>query len=94
MTFKEYVLKATRGLEVNIPVEALESELVQSYLQQMDQVVTFYSLRLLVAPLVEMFILLDYLMFVEQHPQVSQAYLVPLFEPSISPRNLILVAHK
>lgn len=94
MTFKEYALKATRELDVNIPVEAFESDLAQSCLQQLDQVTLFYSLRLLVAPLVEMFILLDYQQYLEEHPQVKRTFLVPLFEPSISPRNLILVAHK
>src|SRR5690349_13908395 len=75
MTFKEYALKATHNLNVNIPEEAFRSELVQSYIRQIDQVVTFYSLRLLVAPLVEMFILLDYQQFLEEHCGVRRTYL-------------------
>lgn len=94
MNFREYALKATRGLNVNIPEEMYESALVQPYLQQLERVVVFYSLRLLVGPLVEMFLLLDFQQYLSEQKGVKGAYLVPLFQPAISPRNIILIAHK
>ena len=94
MGFKEYSLKAIRGLDVNIPEDMFDSESMQPYLNQLDRVVIFYALRLLMAPLVELFILLDYQQYLNEHCEVKHTYLVPLFEPSISPRNLVLIAYK
>lgn len=94
MNFEEYAHKATRGLDVNIPPEAYRSKWIEPYLNELDRVVVFYALRLLIAPLVELFILLDYQQYLSEHSHVKGTYLVPVFEPSISPRNLVLIAHK
>ena len=93
-SFRDYVGKAIRGLGFDIPDEALECDLVKKWLEQLDRVVIYYSLRLLVAPLVELFILLDYQQYLSEQIGVKRTYLLSLFEPSISPRNLVLIAHK
>lgn len=93
-SFKEYGLKATRDLNLQIPNEIYESEFVQPLLNEIDQVVLFYSLRLLIAPIVELFILMDYQQYLNERQDVKATYLIPLFEPTLSPRNLILIAHK
>lgn len=54
--------------------------------------VAFFSLALLLAPLVETLILLDRLLYVQE--QGFYAELLPIFSPALSPRNLVLVATK
>jgi len=61
-------------------------------LLQWRHVVVFYVLRLLLAPLWEALILLDRLLFLTE--KGYPAALIPLFDPSISPRNYALVAFK
>lgn len=94
MIFKEYVAKATRDLDINIPDDVFDSFLVTNCLEQIDRVIIFYSLRLLVAPIVEYFILLDYQQYLSEHCQVKNTYLLSVFDPLLSPRNSILIAHK
>ncbi len=95
MSFEEYARRATRDLQVNIPPEALaDPVLVGPCLRQLELPVIFYAVRQLVAPLVELLLLLDFEQYLAEHSQVAATYLVPLFEPTLSPRNLILLAHK
>ncbi|XP_025902412.1 protein RRNAD1 [Nothoprocta perdicaria] len=65
---------------------------VRAMLRQHPKVVAFFSLALLLAPLVESLILLDRLLFLRERG--FQCALVPLFDPLLSPRNLVLVAAK
>jgi hypothetical protein len=64
----------------------------------------FYSLRTILAPIIESFILLDRLLYLKEQgesmdakhgtrAQIS-AYLVPIFEPATSPRNMAIIAHR
>lgn len=95
ITFKEYVAKAISGLDIMIPESIFESKIINDFINQTDPVILFYSLRLLIAPLIELYILMDYRHYLlEQNPSVKNTYLIPLFSPSISPRNFILIAHK
>lgn len=94
MTFEQYVEKAIKGLNICIPDAAFQSNSLQLNLNQIDRVFIFYSLRLLIAPIVELFILLDYGQYLREQAQIKKIHLIPLFEPSISPRNFILLAHK
>lgn len=66
-----------------------------------DLVGPFYALRAVLAPVIESYILLDRLLYVKEQAEVVAssnsfiiAELVPLFEPSISPRNMAIVAHR
>ena len=54
--------------------------------------VTFYVLRQLLAPLWEALILLDRLLYLRELRY--DAHLVPLFDPSLSPRSYALIAIK
>ncbi|NXG42778.1 RRNAD protein, partial [Psilopogon haemacephalus] len=69
----------------------LETEEVEAMLGQQHRVVAFFSLTLLLAPLVETLILLDRLLYLREQAGL-QCALVPLFDPRFSPRNLVLVA--
>ena len=94
ITFKEYVAKATKGLDISIPESIFESNEINDFINQTDQVILFYSLRLLIAPLIELYILMDYRYYLCEQNPVKNTYLIPLFSPSISPRNFILIANK
>uniref|UniRef100_A0A8C3XLG9 Ribosomal RNA adenine dimethylase domain containing 1 n=1 Tax=Chelydra serpentina TaxID=8475 RepID=A0A8C3XLG9_CHESE len=74
------------------PAAPLDRACVDAMLAQQQNVVAFFSLALLLAPLVETLILLDRMIYLQE--QGFQCRLIPLFNPSFSPRNLVLVAAK
>ncbi|KAF3839131.1 hypothetical protein F7725_017848 [Dissostichus mawsoni] len=61
-------------------------------LEQQGRVVVFFSLALLLAPVVETLVLLDRIIYLQENGVDSR--LVPLFDPNLSPRNFVLVALK
>ncbi|KAJ8288000.1 hypothetical protein COCON_G00006590 [Conger conger] len=77
------------GLPADLPLDQVE---LDAMLKQQGRVVVYFSLALLLAPLIETLVLLDRMLFLEENGLQSQ--LVPLFDPTFSPRNLVLVAVK
>ncbi|XP_073391105.1 uncharacterized protein [Physcomitrium patens] len=69
-----------------------------------DLVGPFYSLRTVLAPVIESYILLDRLLYVKERAEILASkdemscqitsQLVPLFEPSTSPRNMAIIARR
>ncbi|XP_076053409.1 methyltransferase-like protein 25B isoform X2 [Oratosquilla oratoria] len=78
--------------DVTFMDEDLDNERVKEMLDRWMQVVVFYSIRLMLAPVVESVVLLDRLMYL--YEQGYEALLVPLFDPSLSPRNFALLTVK
>ncbi|NXF13512.1 RRNAD protein, partial [Smithornis capensis] len=68
----------------------LDSGAVGAMLEQQHKVVAFCTLGQLLAPVVETLVLLDRLLYLRERG--FHCALVPLFNPSFSPRNLVLVA--
>ncbi|KAM4690092.1 methyltransferase-like protein 25B isoform 3-T4 [Rhinophrynus dorsalis] len=91
LPFKEYARQGLKrvGLDPDTP---LNEVLVEQLLSQQQNVVAFFSLALLLAPLVETLILLDRMIFLQE--EGFHCDLIPLFKPRFSPRNLVLVATK
>ncbi|XP_044214279.1 protein RRNAD1 [Thunnus albacares] len=91
LTFTEYARLglARVGLPPGLP---LDPERVEAMLKQQGRVVVYFSLALLLAPVVETLVLLDRMIYLQENGVDSQ--LVPLFDPNISPRNFVLVALK
>ncbi|KAI0501364.1 hypothetical protein KFK09_016309 [Dendrobium nobile] len=54
----------------------------------------YWSLRASLGPLIETYILLDRLLFLQEHGNFAEVQLVPLFDPTLSPRNVAIVARK
>lgn len=54
----------------------------------------FWSLRAALGPLLETYILLDRLLFLHEQGDSVEASLFPLFDPTISPRNMVIIARK
>ncbi|XP_036046242.1 protein RRNAD1 isoform X2 [Onychomys torridus] len=91
LNIEEYVQQGLQrvGLDPQLPLDlaALRAQQAQG-----NRVVAFFSLALLLAPLVETLILLDRLLYLQE--QGFYAELLPIFSPELSPRNLVLVATK
>ena len=65
--------------------EQMVAALCEPLLRQSRRVVVYYVLRLLIAPLWEALLLLDRLLFLRERGYAAQ--LLPLFDPTLSPRN-------
>lgn len=91
LSFTEY---ARLGLaRVGLPPELpLDPEQVEAMLKHQMRVVVYFSLSLLLAPVVESLVLLDRMIYLQENGVDSR--LVPLFDPNFSPRNFVLVALK
>ncbi|XP_045611979.2 methyltransferase-like protein 25B isoform X1 [Procambarus clarkii] len=93
MEFSQYAVEAVSRLRgIEIPRGDLTSAKTKHNLARWMQVVIFYSLRLLLAPVVESVVLLDRLLFL--YEKGVESILVPTFDPQLSPRNHVLVAVK
>lgn len=87
LTFKEYCLKTIEKFNLSIPdVTFISHEHLIN--NTWHKVVVFYSLRLLLAPLVENIILLDRMLFLSENGHVSE--IIPAFDCNISPRNFVI----
>ncbi|KAM4805739.1 methyltransferase-like protein 25B isoform X2 [Urocitellus parryii] len=91
LKIEEYVRRGLQrvGLDPHLP---LNLATLRAHQAQENRVVAFFSLALLLAPLVETLILLDRLLYLQE--QGFHAELLPIFSPELSPRNLVLVATK
>lgn len=92
MTFAQYARKALEKFPLPLPDEDLDSPELELAMDEWRRVVVFYSLRLLLAPVVESLLLVDRMLYLWDRCIPSS--LVPLFDPCMSPRNLVLLAVK
>lgn len=92
LKFAEYCSKATMNLGIELSRNEMNSLEIRNYLEDWRNVVVFYSLRLMIAPLVENIIMLDRVLSILEsghHCEVTS-----LFDPKLSPRNQVLTAKK
>ena len=54
----------------------------------------YWSLRAAFGPLLETFILLDRLLFLQEQAGHLEAVMLPIFDPALSPRNVAIIAKK
>ncbi|KAK9093223.1 hypothetical protein Syun_028134 [Stephania yunnanensis] len=54
----------------------------------------FWSLRAALGPVVETLLLLDRLLFLQEHGNLAEAVMLPIFNPRLSPRNVAILAQK
>ncbi|CAH2050850.1 unnamed protein product, partial [Iphiclides podalirius] len=87
MTFDSYCEAALGRLDVALPERLMA--VGRSALLQWRRVVMVYSLRLILAPLVESIILLDRVLYLLEHGMSCE--IRPVFDPKISPRNHIIL---
>uniref|UniRef100_A0A672QNA5 Protein RRNAD1-like n=1 Tax=Sinocyclocheilus grahami TaxID=75366 RepID=A0A672QNA5_SINGR len=91
LSFSEYARLALPrvGLPADLPFDPVT---VDAMLAHQGKVVAYFSLVLLLAPVVETLVLLDRMIFLQERG--FQSKLIPLFDAAFSPRNLVLVAVK
>ncbi|KAF8790001.1 Protein RRNAD1 like protein [Argiope bruennichi] len=92
LPFQEYAQRALSKASVTVPNEFYSLPEIQACLERWKEVLIFYSLRLITAPVVESLILLDRLIYL--YEQGYPGCIVPIFDPTLSPRNQILISAK
>uniref|UniRef100_G3MM70 Methyltransferase domain-containing protein n=1 Tax=Amblyomma maculatum TaxID=34609 RepID=G3MM70_AMBMU len=90
MTFAEYAKKALHKFPFPLSGEDMDAPELELAMNEWQRVVIFYSLRLLLAPVIESLILVDRMLYLWD--QCIPSCLVSLFDPCLSPRNLVLLA--
>ena len=54
----------------------------------------YWSLRAALGPVLETFLLLDRLLFLQEQGSSIGAVMLPIFDPALSPRNVAIIAKK
>lgn len=99
LPFGAYVARCAKRLGADaLPVDVAEVErreaaLMVEYALEQRRMELFYLVRQTFAPVLETVILLDRLLYLRECG-VSEAYLVQLFDPVVSPRSVAVVALK
>jgi len=94
MSFFDYARAAMDKLELHFDrIGEGKKEEVTALLDNWQLVVVHYTLRVLMAPLVESCILLDRLVFLKENG-IENSWIVPIFDPLLSPRNFAIIAMK
>jgi hypothetical protein len=95
--FVDYVQKALKRIGVSCPDSLTAAEIQSTYEElklKSGLLHRFSFLQTLLAPCVESLILLDRLCHLMESEMVTQAFIIPLFDNSISARNKAIVAFK
>ncbi|XP_055856677.1 probable methyltransferase-like protein 25 [Episyrphus balteatus] len=93
--FKEYIGLCSK--KTNLELETISEEDIErvekKYAEQSKFLDLFYLLRMGFAPVLETLIILDRLLFLREKG-FDSSYVIPLFDPVISPRHFCIVAMK
>lgn len=91
LTFKEYYLKNIGKFNFSVTDSTITAcgQLVNN---TWHNVVVFYSLRLLLAPVIENIILFDRMLFLHENKHFYE--IIPAFDCYLSPRNYVIVSRK
>jgi len=92
LPFRDYAIKATSNLPFSIDPEQFDTKQIQEELSAWWEVVAYYTIRLALAPVIETVILLDRCIYLYENG--LRSLLIPLFDPSLSPRNQIIFSSK
>ncbi|KAH8254574.1 hypothetical protein KR032_011021 [Drosophila birchii] len=93
MTFHQYFQRAVQGTRFEtLDSRVLSNEQTATDLSNWQRIVSFYTLRLMMAPLVESIILNDRCLFLMEND--CQVRIEAIFNPRLSPRNHITMATK
>ncbi|XP_078489142.1 methyltransferase-like protein 25B [Ciona intestinalis] len=94
LPFLQYVELAFNKLNLNHPEihSPVSVSRIESMLSRWHHVVTYFTLSIMVAQVVEMIILLDRVLYIEENG--FECELHAIFEPTLSPRCFSITAHK
>ncbi|XP_021964769.1 protein RRNAD1 isoform X2 [Folsomia candida] len=94
ISFCEYAHQAVKNLDINLSDDSLKTEEIDKMLKDWFKVVLFFSLRQLVANVVETLVILDRSLFIKENLPDAHVQIVALFDPEISPRNLAIISER
>lgn len=82
--------------EIEFPKDAEQTlrKMVNDYQSRSKQIAIWIALQTCLASLIEELVVLDRIQYLKESGKVKQSALVSLFDPSLSPRNLCIVASK
>ncbi|KAJ4781047.1 S-adenosyl-L-methionine-dependent methyltransferases superfamily protein [Rhynchospora pubera] len=93
--FKEFCESGL--LQLGCGSQLQESDLIEVWgeVQPFTEMIgPFWSLRVALGQVIETYILLDRLLYLQEQGDSINAFLLPLFDPAVSPRNMAVVAMK
>ncbi|XP_022917748.2 methyltransferase-like protein 25B [Onthophagus taurus] len=91
MTFAEYCEKALKKLPLRLSHDDVYSDEILECLSQWRHVMTFYTVRLMFAPIIETLIILDRYLHILP---VGHSFIDTIFDPNVSPRNFVVTGLK
>jgi len=91
-----YVFHAVKAIpEISLSPEELENERIMEMLKDWYKVVLLYSLKLMIAPVIETAILIDRCVFLKESCAANATVeVLPIFDAAKSPRNFAIIATK
>uniref|UniRef100_A0A0D9Y1B2 Methyltransferase domain-containing protein n=1 Tax=Leersia perrieri TaxID=77586 RepID=A0A0D9Y1B2_9ORYZ len=92
--FKDFTVSALGRLGCDLVEDVSLLEIWKDVHPFTEFIGPFWCLRAALGPLVETYILLDRLLFLQEQGSVIEASLFPLFDPTMSPRNMAIIAWK
>ncbi|KAK3136993.1 hypothetical protein QOZ80_5BG0446220 [Eleusine coracana subsp. coracana] len=92
--FRDYTISGFGRLGCGSVEDASLLEIWKGVLPFAEYIGPFWCLRAALGPVVETYILLDRLLFLQEHGDLAEAFLFPIFDPTLSPRNMAIIAWK
>ncbi|KAM9230742.1 putative methyltransferase-like protein 25 [Dugong dugon] len=95
-SFLDYVKKSLKklGLDESKLPEKIIMDYYKKYKPRMNELEAFNMLKVVLAPCIEMLILLDRLCYLKEQEDIAWSALVKLFDPVTSPRCYAVIAFK
>mmetsp|Transcript_18501 Transcript_18501/g.60730 ORF Transcript_18501/g.60730 Transcript_18501/m.60730 type:complete len:137 (-) Transcript_18501:1147-1557(-) len=94
--FEDYCMRALSRLDID-PSSLSKLEIEECYancLARLHEFRRLGALRAILARCIESMVLIDRLCFLQEEDQETRAAIVPLFDPSLSPRSFAIIAHR
>ncbi|TVU49122.1 hypothetical protein EJB05_00414, partial [Eragrostis curvula] len=92
--FRDYTISGFGRLGCGSVEDASLLEIWKDVQPFAEHIGPFWCLRAALGPVVETYILLDRLLFLQEEGNPVEAFLFPIFDPTMSPRNMAIIAWK
>lgn len=94
LLFEKYCLSGLCRLDLK-PLDNLNLHRLWDEAEPFADIIgPYWSLRAALAPVLETYILLDRLLFLQEQGSSLEAVMLPVFDPVLSPRNVAIIAKK
>ncbi|CAH2037323.1 unnamed protein product [Thlaspi arvense] len=93
-SFEQFCLSAFSRLNLEHP-EDLDLSATWNEAEAFTELIgPYWSIRAALGPVLETLMLLDRLMFLQEHGDSIKVFMLPIFDPTISPRNVAIIAKR